>query len=114
MAEWSKPERITFVNAPNGWATHSKTYTYGSRVHLSWTDAPDGPNKTRATYDMTSEDGGRTWEKPERLTLASDGEWWASAAAGTDMYAVALMLAGDQIKYRRRDFTTSHCDLHHH
>jgi hypothetical protein len=105
---WSTPQRITFVNAPNGWATHSKSYAYGSTVHLAWTDGPNGPNQTRATYYMTSMDGGRTWSAPERLTLTSEGEWWASAVAGSDTYAVALMLAKDTISYRRRSFTASY------
>jgi hypothetical protein len=111
---WSKPERITFVNAPNGWATHSKTYAYGSTVHLAWTDGPDGPNKTRATYYMTSTDGGRTWGTLERLTLSSDGEWCASAVAGTDAYAITLMSASDAIYSRRRGFAAGDGDLQHH
>ncbi|MBI3875080.1 MAG: exo-alpha-sialidase, partial [Verrucomicrobia bacterium] len=36
---WGAKQRITFVNAPNGWATHSKSWAYGSTVHLAWTDA---------------------------------------------------------------------------
>src|SRR5437899_1727804 len=42
---WSKPQRITFINAPSGWATHSKSYAYGSTIHLAWTDGPNGPNQ---------------------------------------------------------------------
>lgn len=101
---WSTPLRITSVNSQNGWATHSKSYAYGSTVHLAWTDAPEGPNKTRATYYMRSRDGGRSWGPAERLTRGSDGESWASAVAGTDSYAITLMLASDKISYRRCDF----------
>ena len=100
---WTKPQRITFINAPNGWATHAKSYAYGSRIHLAWTDAPEGTNHPHAAYYMTSPDGGLTWENPERLTLASDGSWWASAVGGTGAYVVELMRTSDIIYYRRRD-----------
>ena len=100
---WTKPQRITFINAPNGWATHAKSYAHGSRVHLAWTDAPEGTNRAQAAYYMTSPDGGLTWGNPERLTLASDGNWLASAVGGTESYVIELMGKSDILYYRRRD-----------
>jgi Neuraminidase (sialidase) len=104
---WEKPRRITSVNAPHGWATHAKSYACGPRVHLAWTDAPEGPAGPRAAYYMTSGDGGLTWEKPERLTLASEGESWAAAVAGTDSYAIDLVRRSDALFYRRRSIAAS-------
>ena len=98
---WTKQERITFINAPNGAATHSKSFACGSRVHLAWTDRPEGDDGPQAAYYMTSPDGGTTWEKPERLTLASDGDCLGSAIGGTESYAIALIKESDTICYRR-------------
>ena len=52
---------------------------------------------------MTSPDGGLTWEQPERLTLASEGNWWGEAVGGTGSYAIVLMRKPDVLFYRRRD-----------
>ncbi|UCH09372.1 MAG: exo-alpha-sialidase, partial [Fidelibacterota bacterium] len=38
---WNEPERLTFINAPNSWATHPKSYACGNRIHLVWTDSPE-------------------------------------------------------------------------
>jgi hypothetical protein len=51
---------------------------------------------------MTSADGGLTWEDPQRLTNASDGEWWAAGVAGTDSYAVAVISQSDTLSCRVR------------
>ena len=99
---WTKPERITFVNAPNGGATHTKSYACGSRVHLAWTDAPEGAGGPQAAYYMTSPDGGTTWEAPERLTSASDGACLGQAVAGTESYAIVLVSKSGALHYRRR------------
>jgi hypothetical protein len=85
---WSRARRITSVNAPNGWATHAKTHACASRVHLAWTDAPDGQGAPRAGYYMTSPDGGATWGAPERLTPASAGNCGVEGVGGGEAYAV--------------------------
>jgi hypothetical protein len=77
---WSKSTRITHINAPHGFATHAKSYAFGSRVHLTWQDAPDGDQHPRVIYYLTSADGGLTWEAPERLTQVSDGATWETGA----------------------------------
>ena len=100
---WQEPRRLTFANAPKGWATHSKTYACGSRIHLAWTDSPDGTDKPQAAYYMTSPDGGLTWEAPERLTLASDGDCGGAAVGGTESYAIVLVGKSDTLSYRGRD-----------
>ena len=98
---WDAPRRITFVNAPHGWATHAKAFALGSRIHLAWTDAPDGTQESRAAYYMTSRDGGLTWGTPERLTSPSDGETWAQAVTGTESYAIVVVSRSDRLSYRR-------------
>jgi len=102
---WPAAQRLTTINAPHGWATHPKTYACGSRVHLAWTDAPEGPDQPRAAYYMTSRDGGVTWEEPERLTQQSDGESWVEGVGGTQTYAVVLVRRTDTLEYCRRDTT---------
>jgi hypothetical protein len=100
---WKPSRRITSINAPNEWATHSKAYACGSRIHLAWADSPEGVHHPHAAYYMTSPDGGVTWEPPERLTAPSDGAAWAQAVAGTESYAVAVISLGDTLHYRRRE-----------
>jgi len=100
---WSEPERITFVNAPTGWATHAKSYACGSRVHLAWTDAPDGQDASRAGYYMTSSDGGVTWEAPERLTLASDGGCGVEGVGGGESFAIVSIAESGRLDVCRRD-----------
>jgi len=48
-------------------------------------------------------DGGLTWETPEQLTFASDGECWAQGVAGTESYVIELISKSDTLHYRRRD-----------
>jgi hypothetical protein len=98
---WSTPRRITFVNAQHGWATHAKAFAFGPRIHLAWTDAPEGTDRPRAAYYMTSPDAGLTWGTPERLTSASDGESWVQAVTGTESYAVVVISRSDRLLYRR-------------
>jgi len=102
---WQEARRLTFANAPHGRATHSKSYACGSRIHLAWTDSPDGTDKPQAAYYMTSPDGGLTWESPERLTTASDGSYGGAAVGGTDSYAIVLVGKSETLSYRRRDIT---------
>ena len=102
---WRKIERITAVNAPNGFATHAKTYAFGSRVHLTWQDAPEGPEKPPAVYYMTSVNGGLTWEAPDRLTEPSEGNWETGAVVGTESWALVEMMKGSDLWYCRRDLT---------
>jgi Neuraminidase (sialidase) len=99
---WSEPKRITSVNAPNGWATHAKTHACGSRVHLAWTDAPDGQDAPRAGYYMASPDGGTTWDAPERLTMASDGTCGVEGVGGGEAYAVVSIARSGRLYCRRR------------
>lgn len=99
---WKAPRRITSINAPHGWATHAKAYSSGRTAYLAWTDAPEGPDRPRAAYYMTSPDGGVTWQEPERLTDASEGEWWAAGVAGADSYAVAVMNDSNALSYQVR------------
>lgn len=100
---WGKPQRITYVNAPGGFATHPKAYACGARVHLVWTDSPEGIGRPSAAYYMTSPDGGLTWGEPERLTSASDGECGGAAVGGTESYAIVLIGISDTLCYRRRN-----------
>jgi len=104
---WGKSQRITTINAPNGFATHAKSYAYGSRVHLTWQDAPDGPAKPKAIYYMTSADGGLSWEAPERLTQEADGTWETGAVVGSEAWALVVMGNGKNLTYRRRDLSSS-------
>ncbi len=106
---WNDPERLTFINAPHSWATHPKSYACGSRIHLAWTDSPEGPNSRQAAYYMTSADGGVSWESPEQLLLATEAnprETWAQGIAGTESYAVALISTPSGLHYRRRDLAS--------
>jgi Neuraminidase (sialidase) len=103
---WMKPKRITAVNAPHGFATHAKAYAFGSRVHLTWQDAPEGPRKPRAVFYMTSADGGLTWGQPNRLTEASEGTWETGAVVGTESWALVEMAKESGIVYRRRDLAS--------
>jgi Neuraminidase (sialidase) len=103
---WTRSKRITFVNAPNAWATHPKTYASGSRVHLVWTDSPEGPHGPQAAYYMTSPDGGATWENPEQIAIATEAnphDVHGQGVAGTETYAVALISESGGLHYRRRD-----------
>jgi len=102
-ATWGKSRRITTINAPNGFATHAKAYGYGSRVHLTWQDAPEGAQHPRAIYYMTSADGGLTWDTPERLTQPSAEVWETGAVVGTESWALVEMTKGSSLWYRRRD-----------
>ncbi len=102
-ATWGETRRLTFINAPHSWATHCKTYAYGSRVHLAWADSPEGSDQPHSAYYMTSPDCGLTWEAPERLTHPTDGPCWAAGVAGTDSYAVVSLAPEDTLHYRRRD-----------
>jgi Neuraminidase (sialidase) len=102
---WKPAKRITAVDAPHSWGTHSKSYLCGSRIHLAWTDAPDGRDHAMAAYYMTSPDGGLTWSAPQRLTTAQDGECWAQSVAGTDKYAITVISRADTLQYRRCDLS---------
>jgi len=102
-ATWGKPRRITAINAPNGFGTHAKAYAYGSRVHLTWQDAPEGPQRARAIYYMTSADGGVSWTTPERLTPPSEEGWETGAVVGTESWALVEIMKGPSLWYRRRD-----------
>ena len=102
---WGKTQRITRINAPNGFATHAKAYACGPRVHLTWQDAPGGPTKPKAIYYMTSADGGLSWEPPERLTQESDGTWETGAVVGSESWALVVMGNGRDMAYRRRDLS---------
>jgi hypothetical protein len=102
---WRKTQRITRINAPNGFATHAKTYACGSRVHLTWQDAPAGPTKPKAIYYMTSADGGLSWQDPERLTQESDATWETGAVVGSESWALVVMGNGRDLAYRRRDLS---------
>ncbi len=103
---WRKATRITNINAPNGFATHAKSYAFGSRVHLTWQDAPDGNQHPRAIYYMTSPDGGLTWGAPERLTSALDGVVWETGAVvGTDSWALVEMMKGGELWYRQKSLS---------
>ncbi len=104
---WGKPKRITAVNAPHGFATHAKAYAFGSRVHLTWQDAPEGPGKPLAVYYMTSADGGLTWDDPDRLSQASEGTWETGAVVGTESWALVEMSKGSSLAFRRRDLATA-------
>ena len=90
---WAPAQRISSVNKPNGRATHAKSFASGPRIHLTWTDAPEGaapPARGSAAYYATSPDGGLTWSEPERVCPQ-----WNDAAphgiAGTDSRAVILL-----------------------
>ena len=102
---WGETQRITRINAPNGFATHAKAYICGPRVHLTWQDAPEGPTKPKAIYYMTSADGGLSWEPPERLTQESDGTWETGAVVGSESWALVVMGNGRDLAYRRRDLS---------
>ncbi len=103
-ATWKPARRITSVNAPKEWATHSKAYACGSRIHLVWTDSPEGTDHPHSAYYMTSPDGGATWSAPERLTTPADGSVYAQAVAGTASSVIVVFDHGDALVYRRRDF----------
>ena len=99
---WSEPRRITFVNAPNGWATHLKSHACGSRVDLAWTDAPEGTHGHRAAYYMASLDGGLTWEAPERLTSPTNGDCSAESVGAGESAVVVVIARSGALHYRRR------------
>ncbi len=105
-ASWGDVRRITSVNAPNGWATHTKACISECVVHLAWTDAPEGQDRPRAAYYMCSRDGGITWGTPERLTQSADDECWIEAVGGTESYAIALVRRGEQLCWSRSDLAT--------
>ncbi len=100
---WAEPKRLTFVNVPRSWATHAKSYACGARVHLAWTDSPEGPDRPHSVYYMTSSDCGLTWGPPERLTEPSDGACWAAGVAGTESYAVVSIAKSGALHCRRRE-----------
>jgi len=70
---WAEPQRLTFVNSPNGRATHAKSFAADRRIHLTWTDALPGSNtdpiRAQVPYYTTSLDGGLTWQ-PARTPTA--------------------------------------------
>jgi hypothetical protein len=104
-ATWGEPRRITTINAPHGFATHAKAHAFGSRVHLTWQDAPEGAQNPLAIYYMTSANGGLTREIPERLTQTPDGVWETGAVVGTESWALVEMMKRAHLWYRRRDIT---------
>ena len=107
---WTESKRITFVNTPNAWATHPKTYASESRVHLVWTDSPEGPQGRQAAYYMTSPDGGAMWEDPEQIAIATEANprnVHGQGVGGTETYAVALTSEADGLYYRRRDLAAN-------
>lgn len=99
---WSDPRRITFINAPHGWATHAKAHACGSRVDLAWTDAPGGPEGPRAAYYMASRDGGLTWEAPQRLTSPGDGDCSPESVGGGEEAAFVAIARAGALYCRRR------------
>ena len=109
-ATWQKARRITNVNAPNGWATHPKALAAGARIHLAWTDSPDGQAAKHAAYYMTSPDGGLTWGPAERLTTAADGPCGIESVGGTELYAIAVISRAAQLQFRRREMAIVSAD----
>lgn len=103
---WREPKRITFVNSPNGRATHAKAYAPGRRIHLVWTDAAaeaaEHPVRGQAAYYTTSADGGLTWAPAQRLAAGLHGEWAPAAVAGTESAAVALLSRSDVLHVSTR------------
>ncbi|MBM3473585.1 MAG: exo-alpha-sialidase [Armatimonadetes bacterium] len=98
---WSKLRRITFVNAPNGWATHAKSHACGSRIDLAWTDAPEGAHGPRAAYYMASPDGGLTWGEPVRLTSAADGDCAPESVGGGESAVVVAIARSGRLYHRQ-------------
>lgn len=98
---WSDCQRLTFINAPDGWATHAKSHACGSRIDLAWTDAPEGRDGPRAAYYMASTDGGGHWGPPERLTSAADGNCQAEAVGGGSSAAMVVIARAGELYYRR-------------
>lgn len=96
---WAKPKRISFVNSPNGRATHAKSSARGARIYLVWTDAQEGsdarPIRARAAYYTTSSDGGATWSAAERLAAGMHGDWAPNGVIGTESGAVVLLNRGE-------------------
>jgi len=95
---WAAPKRITFVNSPNGRATHAKSFAWGSRVYLVWTDVAEGSGtkdlRARAAYYTMSPDGGETWTPTEPLAAGHHGDWAPNAVAGTGSSAVVMLNSG--------------------
>ncbi len=98
---WTSPKRITFINTPNGQATHTKSYASGSYVHILWTDSSGDIHKPQAIYYMLSPDGGVTWSTPEQIAIGTGIN--AEGVAGTGTYAVALVGASGGLHYLRRN-----------
>lgn len=101
-ATWSEARRLTSINAPHGWATHAKAHACGSRIDLSWTDAPVGRDGPRAAYYMASHDGGETWDRPERLTSAAEGSCGAESVGSGATAALVVIAKSGALYYRRR------------
>ncbi len=99
---WAEPKRISFVNSPNGRATHAKSSATGARIYLVWTDAAEGseakPIRARAAYYAMSPDGGTSWSGAERLATGMHGDWAPDGVVGTESGAVVL-LSGDGTMY---------------
>lgn len=108
-ATWGPTRRLTFTGTPHSHATHSKSYAYGSRVHLAWADAPPGQDwQGLAAYYMTSPDCGLSWSEPERLTdPGKDGPSYADGVVGKDDWALVSCSPGEGLWYRRRELPQS-------
>ena len=95
---WKAPRRITFVNRPNGRATHAKSFASGPTLHLTWTDALPGsathPIGARASYYACSRDGGLTWGPAEPLAAGMHGQWGDAVACGSEAGTVVLLSRG--------------------
>ncbi len=91
---WGPARRISSINAPNGRATHAKSFVCGRRIHLVWGDVPEGATLPKhAGYYVTSPDGGVTWSEPERVCAQWD-DAAPCAVVGTDTRAVVLLAHG--------------------
>jgi len=108
---WAKPKRISFVNSPNGRATHAKSAADGKRFYLVWTDVPAGSGakdlRARAAYYAMSADAGETWSPAERLAAGMHGDWAPNGVIGTESGAVVLLSGGGAMhaSYRRAPTT---------
>lgn len=109
---WQPPKRITSINSPNGRATHSKSFSSGSTIYLTWMDAEEGaaaePIRATAAYYMSSLDGGVTWSKPERLMGGLSGQ--PAGVAGTTRGAIELLNVSGVINVLLREGTSGEGD----
>lgn len=100
---WGETRRLTRPLAQQGWATHSKLYAHGWRLHLAWADSPTGPGGPVAPFYMTSPDGGLTWTAPEQVFPGGATDCYAAGVVGTDSYALVTVSAPDGLHCVRRE-----------